>query len=130
MKTLVTLVLVAMFPGDPPQIAVTSHADLIEINHYFDAEAKPVFNQVIFYNWDEEAGRFNVFAWRLLKNANQFPVRNAETGIYSATWHDGRLLRTVHADRRIETWTQYDPETWERAFLPKGDRPDLVRPAD
>ncbi len=120
--------MVAMHPGDPDNVAITSHVDLIEVNHYFDNEGKPVFNQLIFHNWDDSAGRFNVCAWRLLKNPNQIPVRNAVTGHYSATWHDGKILRTVNAERRIETWTQYDPETWERAFLPKSQRPDLLRP--
>jgi hypothetical protein len=128
MKTLVLAVLLAVLPGDPPEIAVTSHAELVEVNHYFDTEGKPVFDQIIFYNWDSSAGRFNVVAWRLLKQPGQVPVRNPHSGRYTATWHDGRLLRTVHAERRIETWTQYDPETWERAFLSKSDRPDLVRP--
>jgi hypothetical protein len=122
--------LVAMAPGDPPQVALTTHVDLVEVNHYFDAEGKPVFNQLIFYDWDEQAGRFNVVAWRLLKNPRQVPVSDSVTGKYSATWHDGRVLRTVRAERRVETWTQFDPETFERAFLPKNERPDLVRPGD
>ena len=120
--------LVAIFPGDPPDVSVVSYVDLIEVNHYFDNEGKPVFDQLIFYDWDDTAARFNVTAWRLLKNPNQIPVRDAATGRYTASWHDGKLLRTVHADRRIETWTQHDPETWERAWLPKSRRPDLVRP--
>jgi hypothetical protein len=124
------ILLLGFAPGDPPPIAMTSHVDLIEVNHYFDNDGKPVFNQLIFYNWDESAGRFNVNAWRLLKNTNQIPIRNAVSGKFSSTWYDGKVLRTINADDRIETWTQYDPETFERAFLPKSERPDLVRPVN
>ena len=112
---------------DPPPIAVTEHVDLIEVNHYFDDSGKPVFDQLIFYNWDDMARRHNVCAWRLLKNPNQLPIRNPRNGMYYTSWHDGKLLRCIEAAKRIETWTQYDPETHERAFLPKGMRTDLLR---
>ena len=76
----VWLCLVMVLSGDPPEIAVTDYVDLVEVNHYFDNAGKPVFNQLIFYNWDEPAGRYNVCAWRLLKNPSQVPVRNPVTG--------------------------------------------------
>lgn len=113
--------------SDPPRIAATEHIDLIEINHYFDGGGKSVFDQLIFYNWDESARRFNVVAWRLLKNPNQLPIRNPGNGMYYTSWHDGKILRVIHADRKMETWTQYDPETYERKFLPKSSRSDLLR---
>ena len=113
--------------SDPPPISVTEHVDLIEVNHYFDDAGKPVFDQLIFYNWDATARRYNVCAWRLLKNPNQLPIRNPRNGMYYASWHDGKLLRVIEAEERMETWTQFDPETHERAFLPKGMRTDLLR---
>lgn len=108
-------------------ISATEHIDLVEVNHYYDGTGKLVFDQLIFYNWDDSARRFNVVAWRLLKNPNQLPIRNAANGKYSASWHDGKVLRIIHADRKQETWTQYDPETHERQFLPKSNRSDLLR---
>ena len=113
--------------SDPPRIAAAEHIDLIEVNHYFDGSGKSVFDQLIFYNWDKTANRFNVVAWRLLKNPNQLPIRNAQNGMYYASWHDGKILRVIHADHKMETWTQYDPETYERRFLPKSCRSDLLR---
>ncbi len=114
--------------SDPPRTATTEHIDLIEVNHYFDGMGKSVFDQLIFYNWDESAQRYNVAAWRLLKNPNQMPIQNPRNQKYSCTWHDGKILRVIHADRKMETWTQYDPETFERNYLPKSNRSDLLRP--
>jgi hypothetical protein len=113
--------------ADPPRLAATEHIDLVEVNHYFDDCGKPVFDQLIFYNRDESARRYNVVAWRLLKNPNQLPVRHPLSGKYYASWHDGKILRIIHADQKMETWTQYDPETHERKFLPKSSRSDLLR---
>ncbi len=113
--------------GDPPRFGAIERVDLVEVNHYFDRGGKPVFDQLIFYNWDSTAGRYNVVAWRLLKTPGQFPLRNPKNDMYYATWYDGKLLRTVRAEDRIETWTQHDPETLERTFLPKSHRTDLLR---
>ena len=113
--------------SDPPRITATEHIDLVEVNHYFDGAGKPVFDQLIFYNWDPAARRFNVVAWRLLKNPNQLPMRNPSNGKYYASWPDGKILRVIQTDHKQETWTQYDPETYERQFLPKSNRSDLLR---
>ena len=112
---------------DPPVHAVSEHVDLIEINHYFDDSGKSIFDQLIYYNWDDKAKRFNVCAWRLVKNKNQLPVRQAGSDKYYTAWYDGKILRVVYADRTYESWTQHDPETLERLFFPKELRPDLYR---
>jgi hypothetical protein len=124
------LCLIVAFPGDPPSIAIASHVDLVEINHYHDLQGRPVFDQLIYYDWDNDARRYNVCAWRLLKEDNQIPVRNPATGKYTATWHDGKTLRIVHADRRVETWTQHDPENHERVHRAKSQRADFPRPIE
>ena len=85
------------FHSDPPPVAVTEHVDLIEVNHYFDDGGKPVFDQLIFYNWDESARRYNVVAWRLLKNPNQLPIRNPKNGKYYSAWHDHRLCEKTNS---------------------------------
>ena len=112
---------------DPPSIAAVDHVDLVEINHYFDPLGKKVFDQLVYYDWDDRAQRYNVVAWRLLKNKNQLPVRHPANGKYYSTWHDRKLLRIVYASRQMETWTQYDPETYERKYLAKNKRSDLLR---
>jgi hypothetical protein len=66
-----------------------------------------------------------VRAWRLVKNPAQLPQRDWQDGGYVAVWHDGEVLRHVHAESMRETWTQYDPELIEREFLPKEQRREL-----
>ena len=126
----ILLILCFAIPGgltDPPPIAAVDHVDLVEINHYFDPQGKKVFDQLVYYDWDDRAQRYNVVGWRLLKNQNQLPVRHPANGKYYSTWHDRKLLRIVYANRQMETWTQYDPETYERKFLAKNKRSDLLR---
>lgn len=103
--------------------------DLIELNHFYDEQGRLVFDQVIFYDWSE--GRYNVQAWRLVKNHNQLPQRDwasAVTGVpagYSAMWQDGEQIRHIYSKSIRETWTQYDPELLEREVLPKERRKEL-----
>jgi hypothetical protein len=82
---------------------------------------------VIFYEWSPEAGRHQVRAWRLLKNASQRPRKDFASGDYVAVWHDGDVLREVRSPATRETWTQYDPELVEREFLPKERRAELMK---
>lgn len=110
---------------NPPEHVASDHVDLIEVNHFYDEHGKLVFDQVIFYDWCPQQCRFNVRAWRLLKNPTQIPVKNWEHGDYVAVWHDGELLREVRADAMRESWTQYDPELVEREYLPKEKRQEL-----
>jgi hypothetical protein len=111
----------------PTQQVVVDHVDLVEVNHFYDEHGKRVFDQVIFYDWCADAGRYNVRAWRLLKTQDQVPLKNWQRGDYAAVWHDGDILREVRSRSIRETWTQYDPELVEREFLPKEQRRELSR---
>jgi len=110
---------------NPVDNVATDRVDLIEINHFYDELGKHVFDQVIFYDWSSQSGRYNVRAWRLLKRPAQIPQRDWIRGNYVAVWHDGIVLRKVLAETVQESWTQYDPELVERAFLPKEQRREL-----
>lgn len=107
--------------------------DLIELNHFYDEHGRLVFDQVIFYDWSSSEARYNVRAWRLVKNPNQLPVqewiKDAITGTskrtYVCTWQDGEQARQIHSPATRETWTQYDPELVEREYLPKEKRKEL-----
>jgi hypothetical protein len=116
--------LLAILPSPFPQ-AYSECVDLIEYNHFFDEHARHIFDQVIFYDWDQDEARYNVRAWRLVKNPNQIPVRDWDTGWYSALWSDGEQLRYIRSRSIRETWTQYDPELIEREHLPKEKRREL-----
>jgi hypothetical protein len=118
-------VLMAYVCLNPVDDVATDCVDLIEINHFYDELGKHVFDQVIFYDWSSQYGRYNVRAWRLLKRPAQIPQRDWTRGYYVALWHDGIVLRKVLAETVRESWTQYDPELVERAFLPKEQRREL-----
>lgn len=106
-------------------LVIKDSVDLVEVNHYHDAECKPVFDQLIFYDWSNQTRRFQVRAWRLVKSENQLPRRDAQQGNWLVRWHDDGVLREVTSASRRETWTQYDPELVEREHLPQDQRLDL-----
>ncbi|MFN0055816.1 MAG: hypothetical protein ACKV0T_27040 [Planctomycetales bacterium] len=102
--------------------------DLIEINHFHDDQGRPVFDQIIFYDWSPLDRRYQIRDWRLLKNPNQVPLRTAREGEYVAVWTDFKsrdAIRKTQAKLLRESWTQYDPELVEREFLPEGKRRKL-----
>ena len=124
-KTAVTLALLSAVPRED---IVTDEVDLVEYNHYYDEEARHVFDQLIFYNWSMTEGRFQVRTWRLIRSPVQLPTRNWHAGGYDVLWTDGEVTRRVHARALRETWTQHDPEMRERTFLPKDRRQEFVTP--
>lgn len=94
--------------------------DLIEINHYHDANGEHVFDQLIFYEWSSQRKRFDVRDWRLLKNDSMYPV--PKRGRWLLRWHDDGVMREVDITSVRESWTQYDPELVEREYLPQDQR--------
>ena len=112
-----------------PAIETVSDAvDLVEVNHFYDDQAQPVFDQVIFYEWSDAHNRFQIRAWRLVKNPAQLPTRDWESGGYQMIWYDGHVMRHVRAKAMRETWTQHDPEMREREYFPKEHRRELLVP--
>jgi hypothetical protein len=109
----------------PREDVARETVDLIELNHFYDEHGRLVFDQVIFYDWSASDGRYNVRAWRLVKNPSQLPQRDWKRGGYSAMWQDGDQIRHVYSSSIRETWTQYDPELVEREYLPKERRKEL-----
>jgi hypothetical protein len=109
----------------PQQDTARETVDLIELNHFYDEHGRLVFDQVIFYDWSAGEGRYNVRAWRLVKNPAQLPQRDWKDGGYSAMWQDGEQIRHIRSKSISETWTQYDPELVEREYLPKEKRKEL-----
>jgi hypothetical protein len=119
---------VALLAHAPVVDVVVDHVDLLEVNHYYDEQGRHVFDQTIYYDWSPEHSRYNVRAFRLLKSTGQMPYRDWKTGEYIAVWHDGSIMRKVHADAFRESWTQYDPEVIEREYLPREQRRELLKP--
>jgi hypothetical protein len=109
----------------PQEDVARESVDLIELNHFYDEHGRLVFDQVIFFDWSASESRYNVRAWRLVKNPSQLPQRDWAGGGYSAMWQDGEQIRHIRSKSIRETWTQYDPELVEREYLPKEKRREL-----
>lgn len=124
MLQLVIALLASVVPQSLTPI-VQDRVDLVEVNHYHDERGRKVFDQLIFYDWSEQRKRFQVRAWRLIKNDRQLPRRDYDSDLYRVVWHDEGVLREVIAKSQRETWTQYDPELVEREYLPQDQRIDL-----
>lgn len=121
--TIIALSLAAILPQ--PDGVTRDVCDLIEVNHFFDEQGRLVFQQAIFWDWSDDEGRYNVRAWRLVKEPAQLPQRDWRAGGYFALWQDGELIRRVQAGAIRETWTQFDPEILERDYLPAERRQPL-----
>ena len=101
---------------------VETRTDVIELNHFFDENGKLVFDQVIAWDWCNCAERFQVRAWRLWRPSK--PVAASERkGVI--IFVDGETLRRVRYGSRRESWTQYDPELFDRQILPSEERRDF-----
>src|SRR5262245_31984688 len=124
MSTAIGAIIVA-FGIAPQEDVARESVDLIELNHFYDEHGRLVFDQVIFYDWAAADARYNVRAWRLVKNPAQLPQRDWTGGGYTALWQDGEQIRHIYSKSIRETWTQYDPELVEREYLPKEKRKEL-----
>jgi hypothetical protein len=120
---LCSLLLFGLVPLAP---VVEDRADVIEVNRYYDQDGRQVFVQVIFWDWRAGEGAYRVFAWRMLKTAEQIPVYDWWRGCYVTQFLDQNVLRSVRAAGARDTWTQYDPELDDRQFLPQHARRGLA----
>lgn len=120
------LLLALTVGSNPLNTLTTDRVDMVEINHLYDEQGRLLFDQIIYYDWHPKQKRYNVRAWRLIKSPSQVPYRRRNGG-YLAIWHDGGVLRRVRAQVLRESWTQFDPELLERAYLPKEKRRDLSK---
>lgn len=56
--------------GTSPNV-IHDRVDMIEVNHFYDENARPIFAQHIFYDWRKINGKpcWTVVAWRLIKGS-------------------------------------------------------------
>ena len=96
--------------------------DFVEINHVCDENAREIFCQAIYWEFDARSSSFRVRAWRLCKGS-QIP-RGAPL---RAVWHDEKTkrLRVSQTRSTRQTWTQHDPEVEDRSVWPQEKRRGL-----
>jgi hypothetical protein len=96
------LLLACILPAIPRDV---SDCDTLEINHYYDGDARKIFTQLIFRDWQGVQGW--CMADKALVSGNK---------VYT---HSGKVVRFV----RLEvTHTQHDPELNDRERIPVEQR--------
>lgn len=131
------LLLLAVAAILPDQTALRERCDLLEVNHFYDDRGRLVFDQVLFYDWSPDDGRYQLRAWRVLHQRNDWPQYQHSRGLWEvrlteSSWayigdkqESVSIHRVITAPACRESWTQYDPELTEREFLPKEKRREL-----
>ena len=126
--TLLSLICICLLEfDDPVNYLKEDRVDLIEINHYFDTNGKPVLNQLIFHEWNDRRQQFEICDYKLLRSDNHLPLHGMPGQVPYCIWHDDQNLRMVRGRNTIETWTQYDPENRQRKSVPAEIRRGLLR---
>jgi|SRR5690606_35531413 len=120
MNLFILIVALSILPS--PAAPVEDRVDLIEVNHYYDDCGKPVFTQLIFYDWHAHESRHHVRAWRMVREGD------APAACGEVLFRDSGVLRRVRAPIIRHTWTQHDPEIAEREHLPQHERRGLTAP--
>lgn len=111
----------------PHDSATVDRVEVIELNHYHDDHAKHVFDQLIGWNRNTGDEYYHVEWWVLWKPGHTPVSRNYATGNWEATYTTGIHLRKLVAPTFVETWTQYDPELYDRQFWPVSQRKGLSK---
>lgn len=97
------------------------HADVIELNHFFDGDGNKILDQWIIWEWQD--GRYFVMDWCL--KGKECNLRKIKGGWeFTRRMDDGRLV-VVEAHEYRETWTQFDPEIANRKWMRVGHRNQL-----
>lgn len=121
------LVCALSFAVEVPGAPLFDRVDRIELNHHYDGDGKHTYDQIIFWEWDESAGRYKTVDWDMPFPTQRIPERRH--GRWTVTWRDcfGELRR-VEAVGLWETWTQHDPLDLEDRVFPAHRRRGLSQP--
>lgn len=124
------LIAIALCVG-PQRIVIPDQVDVIELNHYYDAECKLVFSQWVFWEWDRESAEYRVRDWRLCRDARECPEFDARRArwrlsLFRAT--QGGALRRIDSIAFRTIHSQVDRELENREPHPQ-DRRRLLTPS-
>lgn len=117
------LCLICSLPTLADRLSPIEWVDLIELNHFYDKQARYVFSQVIFYERLAENGQFRVRSWALVneqESLTRIPEYNPATEVVTVTMKLPNDV-VVRLKSRLfrETWTQNDPEKDDKLKLPE-----------
>jgi hypothetical protein len=100
-------------------------ADVVEVNHYVACDGSPIFDQIIWWDW--EGDRFIVREWRMVKHRYQLPLCDWSRGGYVSPVETSLGEIRVRAGSYRETWSDHDPEAENRSIVPLDQRRRFVR---
>lgn len=109
----------------PVEAHPTDRVDMLEVNHFHDCCGTPIFTQLIAWDFDYRNCRFQVRAWRMIRDGKPKVQIDHDREDAFALWNDNGTLREVRAPVLRETWTQEDPELWDRELWPRELRREL-----
>lgn len=106
----------------------TEKVDLIELNHFHDSNGSFVYSQVIFYEWNYELNEYCVRQWTILDQRVTIS-RNHNNNTYSVRYKDDneRVERLIVSDFFRESWTQKDPERYNKKILDENLRKLFIK---
>lgn len=104
----------------PQPIHYDTTVDMVEINHFYDKNGILIFDQLIWYDWQNYDSRFVIRDFYCKPKNNDMPVKlHGLWVVYVFKTHNRYVIRAKHLR---ETWTQYDPELEARKTFAKTNR--------
>lgn len=108
---------------------VSERCDVIELNHFHDLCGKPVYSQLIFWDFNRSKCEDEVRAWRLF-DVKKDRLRLGVDAV-NFSWMDADedrvLFRDLKSNEFRETWTQVDPERANKKILDERNRKALIK---
>ncbi len=108
-------------PNSIDQLSVIiANCDTIELNHFYDGEGKLLFNQFVFWEFDESDSQWKVVDWMLgTYNFGSTKVNyDLNTTVKTLVINrQTNLFKIKYKNRFFESWTQYDSELANRSIL-------------
>jgi len=111
------------------QFVAHDHCDLVELNHFFDAQGRNVYDQVIFYEWSAEHSVYHVRSWLIVEDSSRLPRRNYSNNLYHIryTERESKIERLITSTHFRESWTHFDPERDNKRLLDERLRHGLIK---
>lgn len=107
------------------------NTSLIELNHQYNLDGTPLFDQIIFWEKLPETGKYRIRAWTMAdydKKEKRFALNiNDSDHIYTVTYFDTdeRVNRKIISRLFRESFTQKDPEREDKLLYDERTRVGL-----
>lgn len=110
------------------QSTTHDHVDLVELNSFHDCNARHVYDQTIFYEWNPSLHRYHVRAW-VLSDGDKQPQRDYRTGLWITkyTERDSAIERVITSTHYRRSYSQIDPERDNKKLLDERERHALTK---